>query len=161
MKGTKTMWQFRWQMRSSFWLNECHPLLLTHKCHQICSPFYFGSGFNIDLFLGTLAAQVLVMYYQGDCSSGQLSLIGFRLLVVLPPLEWKRMSDPVMVSLWCSWINMGFGVQGPGFRKVYTLPLIICVTLGKSPNLLKPVLSVKNFKKGIIIPHITCHNESE
>lgn len=110
--------------------------------------FYFGSGFNIDLFLGTLAAQVLVMYYQGDCSSGQLSLIGFRLLVVLPPLEWKRMSDPVMVSLWCSWINMGFGVRGPGFRKVYTLPLIICVTLGKSPNLLKPVLSVKNnFKK--------------
>lgn len=76
--------------------------------------------------------------------SGQLSLIGFRLLVVLPPLEWKHMSDPLMVSLWCSWINMGFGVPRPGFRKVYTLPLIICVNLGKSPNLLKPILSVKN-----------------
>lgn len=72
--------------------------VLTRKCHQICSAFYFGSGFNINLFLGTLAAQVLVMYYQGDCSSGQLGLIGFRLLVVLPPLEWS-MSDPVMVSL--------------------------------------------------------------
>lgn len=56
-------------------------------------------------------------------------------------------------------MNMGFGVPRPGFRKVLTLPLL-GVTLGKSPNFLKPVLSVKK-KKGVIIPHIICHNEIE
>lgn len=63
--------------------------------HQHAFLFILEVVSTSSCFLGTLAAPVLVVY-QGDCSSGQLCLISFRLLVVLPPLEWKCMSDPVM-----------------------------------------------------------------
>lgn len=54
-----------------------HPVILIHKVSPTCFPLYFASGFNMELFLGALAAQVVVVY-QVDCSSGQRSLIGLR-----------------------------------------------------------------------------------
>lgn len=63
------------------------------SCHQHAFLFILEVVFNIWLFLGTLAAQVLVVL-QGDCSSGPFSLIGFRFVGCPASSGMKCMGDP-------------------------------------------------------------------
>lgn len=151
MKGMKTMWQFRWQMRSIIWLNSpgC-----TDSQGATNSFHFFGSGFNMLLFPGTLAAQVLVVY-QGDCSSGQLHLIGLRFVgcPVSSAVEMREWScNGYSWDLEWTW---NLETQYLGLESLLTN----CVTLGKSPNFKACYIICK---MGLtILSHVLSHNEIE
>lgn len=74
IKGMKLR-QFRWQMRSIIWLNS--PSFTIPQGVTNMLSYLFCKRFQHRVVLGTLAAQVVVVY-QVDCSSGHRSLIGLR-----------------------------------------------------------------------------------